>query len=239
MGWKRNWRDPKDYGFTKKLTSEGWAWEFLRRNPEYRKDWERELKIYVQKQRENPTEKLSVDDPWFGITPVEDSSLRWGLYVLANPDQDTPYLLFKRLFGRITLSKRFEFFMGTPIEDIENCKPEAIPDGKASVMFDLRIPIKPQIEKARKALLRIQQELKDKRIIKIINPRLRRSQWPDDLRVFDAKTEGSIKDKEIAREIFPDTTNIYPDYYGNIKVRDYYNAANRLINGGYLKIAMS
>jgi len=43
MGIKRDWRNPKDYEFTKLLTSEGWAWEFLRRNPEYIKEWEKAL----------------------------------------------------------------------------------------------------------------------------------------------------------------------------------------------------
>ena len=43
MGIKRDWRNHKDYEFTKLLTSEGWAWEFLRRNPECKKEWEKAL----------------------------------------------------------------------------------------------------------------------------------------------------------------------------------------------------
>ena len=35
-----NWRIDEDYSFTETLTLEGWAWEFLRRNPGYRKDYE-------------------------------------------------------------------------------------------------------------------------------------------------------------------------------------------------------
>jgi GrpB-like predicted nucleotidyltransferase (UPF0157 family) len=31
-----NWKDPTDYNFTSQLTREGWVWEFLRRNPQYR-----------------------------------------------------------------------------------------------------------------------------------------------------------------------------------------------------------
>jgi hypothetical protein len=30
-----NWRDASSYAYTQALSSEGWAWEFLRRNPEY------------------------------------------------------------------------------------------------------------------------------------------------------------------------------------------------------------
>ena len=31
-----DWRDAESYAYTRDLTPEGWAWEFLRRNPEYR-----------------------------------------------------------------------------------------------------------------------------------------------------------------------------------------------------------
>ena len=33
------WRNETDYDFTEGLTHERWAWEFLRRNSEYRRDW--------------------------------------------------------------------------------------------------------------------------------------------------------------------------------------------------------
>jgi len=34
-----NWRRAQDYQFTEKLEPRLWAWQFLRRNPEYIKDW--------------------------------------------------------------------------------------------------------------------------------------------------------------------------------------------------------
>lgn len=34
-----DWRDPSAYEFTRSLTTHQWAWEFLRRNPEYKKFW--------------------------------------------------------------------------------------------------------------------------------------------------------------------------------------------------------
>ena len=36
-----DWRDPSCYEYTAELTLPQWAWEFLRRNPKYRQDWER------------------------------------------------------------------------------------------------------------------------------------------------------------------------------------------------------
>ncbi|MHB8455301.1 MAG: transcriptional regulator domain-containing protein [Acidiferrobacterales bacterium] len=35
-----DWRDPSAYSFTWQLSRERWAWEFLRRNPQYIADWE-------------------------------------------------------------------------------------------------------------------------------------------------------------------------------------------------------
>ena len=34
-----DWRKAQDYSFCESLTREQWAWEFLRRNPEYRQDY--------------------------------------------------------------------------------------------------------------------------------------------------------------------------------------------------------
>ena len=34
-----DWRDASSYDYTRDLTAEGWAWEFLRRNPRYCGAW--------------------------------------------------------------------------------------------------------------------------------------------------------------------------------------------------------
>lgn len=34
--FRLDWRDPASYDYTQPLSREGWAWEFLRRNPAYR-----------------------------------------------------------------------------------------------------------------------------------------------------------------------------------------------------------
>jgi len=34
-----DWRDASSYEYTRALTEEGWAWEFLRRNPDYARAW--------------------------------------------------------------------------------------------------------------------------------------------------------------------------------------------------------
>lgn len=41
--YNRNWENAKDYYYTKALTRELWAWEFLRRNETYVAEWKRTL----------------------------------------------------------------------------------------------------------------------------------------------------------------------------------------------------
>ena len=39
-GWRKpKWKKRKSYAYTEEFNNAQWAWEFLRRNPDYRKDW--------------------------------------------------------------------------------------------------------------------------------------------------------------------------------------------------------
>ena len=37
--FRKNWKNPQDYLYTATLNKEQWAWEFLRRNPDYQAEW--------------------------------------------------------------------------------------------------------------------------------------------------------------------------------------------------------
>jgi hypothetical protein len=49
--WLPNWREPSEYPDAKKTTGRQWAWEFLRRNPEYQRLWEQVAAPYYSKER--------------------------------------------------------------------------------------------------------------------------------------------------------------------------------------------
>lgn len=66
-----DWRDPATYAYTQNLTREGWAWEFLRRNPKYRADYSR-IVAAVRSQR--PV-RIGVLAAVLG----SEAALRWGL----------------------------------------------------------------------------------------------------------------------------------------------------------------
>lgn len=61
-----DWRDAESYAYTRHLTPEGWAWEFLRRNPKYRA----ECDAHASKR----------DDQAAGPDPA-----RWGLVEFRDP----------------------------------------------------------------------------------------------------------------------------------------------------------
>lgn len=42
-----NWRDSASYEYTLSLSKLGWAWEFLRRNPNFRKSGRQQLQLEV------------------------------------------------------------------------------------------------------------------------------------------------------------------------------------------------
>ncbi|MER8466425.1 DUF6499 domain-containing protein [Mesorhizobium sp. M1396] len=64
-------QDYGDYGYVERLTSRGWAWEFLRRNPDLQKDLANALRGAERKNAR------SVDIISLPSTPVDFS--RWGL----------------------------------------------------------------------------------------------------------------------------------------------------------------
>lgn len=57
-----DWRDPTSYAYTRDLTRDAWAWEFLRRSPAYRAAWD-----HVRQ-----SAQASVDALRFGISTFED-----------------------------------------------------------------------------------------------------------------------------------------------------------------------
>ena len=44
----RNWRDSSDYEFTRALDGGQWAWEFLRRNPDYQQEWSEFMAVWTR-----------------------------------------------------------------------------------------------------------------------------------------------------------------------------------------------
>lgn len=233
MRLKKDWRNPDDYRFDDSLPNHLWAWEFLRRNKEYQQDWELALKEYLARFDGHDDHTFPIDGPNFHIhsDEAEDKWQLSGGYI--NPQNDTPEEL--RFYD-------FDLWAcegGLPISEKnsegykEYCV--SLKEGHVLIKFDLRLPLKPQMDHVFKRLHRKQNELIEKGSIDILSPRLRKDKFIEYLRVWDAYCDGSSQN-EIASILYPKIKNEYPGYHGNDLVRKACHAAEDLVNGGYLKI---
>jgi len=199
---KRDWKNDKDYNFTDNLDSHGWAWEFLRRNPGYRKDWEKELKNYFSGSKPHKLPNIDEDD--FFIDPVlTDCKAKWGILCYVNPDTDNPIPLdFEQNFGRIyQKNEKFELL-----------------SNQVAAVFDLNFPIRRQIDLVKKRLQRLQKELVRKKKVVRKQPKSQVENWQSYLRVLDAKEDGA-NNRDIPSIVFKDKREEHPyddNYYNKI-----------------------
>ena len=231
---KPDWKNLQDYEYMKTLKPNQWAWEFLRRNPEYIKDWHEYNKKCL---------KIPEHSKWPQELGILGSrlSLKWRVSELGDPN---------RLYKDKTDDPHFGIGIyepgGTPTITMGMKKEEkeylywGVPDfetGKASLTFNFQEPIEPQLRIAKKWLLKLQQKAKQKGAStrKAFKPR--HDEWILLLRVYDAKATG-IKDKEIASLLFPDEDS--RDIYAGIKkVHDKYLQAKRYVENDYRLIPYS
>jgi hypothetical protein len=133
----KDWRFKKNYPDPKKTNRFKWAWEFLRRDPEYQDDYGRYLKT-----NSNQTKKRL--------------KKKWGLkYKMLNPKGKA----YKGEYHFFTYPK--EFFLQNPDEATE----ELILNPFSHILewgfiFNLHLPIKKQIQIAENELLKIKKKIK-------------------------------------------------------------------------------
>lgn len=237
-----DWRNPDDYEFPEDFSVIRWAWEFLRRNPKYRQDWQATLGRYLAKEGEFmstqqtidlimsgkaaeipipelvhvPDDDYAPDHPSFAISShraLEDWCLSYGY---LNPDQDAPALLhFRDPEGNVITNRP---------------KTEQSPS-LVWARFNLRRPIKPQLEGVSKTLLEVQAALKAS-FGGIRRPKGHRALWPLYLRLLDARNDGA-QQKKVAEHLSRERA----DAIDEKEISDQTRAALRLTKpAGYLDI---
>lgn len=76
------WRDRENYAYTERFSLREWAWEFLRRNPDFIADWKRAQSQYAFYGQDGPTTIL--------LAMTDDLLLRkWGCLYASSPDEDS------------------------------------------------------------------------------------------------------------------------------------------------------
>ncbi|HVF59552.1 MAG TPA: DUF6499 domain-containing protein [Thermoanaerobaculia bacterium] len=220
-----DWRNAAAYEFRFKIPNLQWAWEFLRRNPDYRDDWARALA------RLGDAADMSKRLFWSGEEDPVDASFcipseeqaRWHLeHGLLNPATDLPHKLgFVIGWGKLE----------TRGPD-ESRPPGPGGDRYPWMVFDAHLPLKPQALAVLGAL-RWHQEF----VVRYRPPRIKhhRKLWPLYLRLLDAESEG-LGAKDVAEVLSLET----PLGVTDAKVWEQLSAARRLtLPEGYLSIFLS
>ena len=211
-----NWKNSNDYLYTQSLSTELWAWEFLRRNPEYRSDWEtfntrwkgleadygkapnrdfprwkNDPRAYISEQ---DAELICPDD--LGISCViEDNKVliecwmgaKWGFYKFPlNPSYTSPKVPDELLWREKEIN--FE-----QLQEDSNSKQAYI----ATLSFDLRFSLKEQLEMAR---IKLAKQRRTRQKAGQLKARIQDNvnEWTILLRFADAIDEGVEVDKAIS-----------------------------------------
>lgn len=217
-----DWCNPADYHFPHDLPDYYWAWEFLRRNPDYRKDWESALSrflkgtVITRRSRDPDT-----PDFYLPVAEKEKWSLGWGL---VNPNTDRPsYLSLAISYATVN------FVTGNKVQ--------LVPNGLRYpwAVFDLELPLKPQVARVLKILQDYQAvHMKDLHKVKPRRIKHHPNLWPDYLRLLDADLDGRTL-KQIATALEEEEDGI-----DEKKVWDRLKAAKKLTKPpGYLDIVLS
>ena len=157
----KDFKKPNQYPDPDKKSNSLLAWEFLRRNEKYQKDFDRFQKL------KSPSSKRKLQKKWLPGLPV---------LKLFDPKDNQP----RGLKLALTHAPRFHTPKGEGFSTIES-----LYKGDVFVAFNLNIPIKRQLEKTRKFLEKERKEQKIKPIEKNFQPHL----FPLYYRILDAKAE--------------------------------------------------
>jgi len=82
MHGAKDWRDRESYAYTACFSLREWAWEFLRRNPDFIEDWKKARNEYGFYGQDGATTTF--------LAMTNNLSLRkWGCIYASNPEQDS------------------------------------------------------------------------------------------------------------------------------------------------------
>jgi len=198
----RDWSDPGDYAFTSALSPAEWAWEFLRRNPDYQRQWREFWQTWraLEAAYGSPPHRDFTawkQDPraWIAAADCPDGDCRvyrdkvliecalgarWGFYKFPpDPEEDD-------VVGRGLLVWRESELHREPL-DAEDREYLGEDPEKIALGFDLALPLRGQLERAKRLLQLLQRQrgLQPRRAARY------RERWTRYLRLLDAEATGA------------------------------------------------
>lgn len=244
-GWHLpDWREASEYDFADELNIGQWAWEFLRRNPDYRRDWvwfDRAWQSLEERYgrppnrdfvrwKADPDAYRLVDDACGECRIDEDKVLiecwlgaKWGFYKFPlSPDTDIP------LIGEQLLWREIEaplHLLEYPASDWFDKRAERVVLG-----FELDLPLREQLGQAKRYLQSCQARLRRNGCIQVRTVAGLAGRWRLMLRLLDARDAGA-REAEVAGVLRSALASLGTDAASLLE------EADRLLNGGYRELA--
>ena len=203
--WRPNWRRPEAYAFTAGLSYHRWAWEFLRRNTEYQREFAEALRLLQKGIEEHGADLMNERyASGYSIDPKDDKFLiisrdlsielraRWGIYGFVNFEHADPVGL------KFVGAHQVVGYLSAEMSGLDEDHPVRLENHEALVRFDLRRALDPQLDRARELLKSFRQNM----AAKPLHQRRRKDKWVGYLQVLDAKASGATYEK-IAAVLFP------------------------------------
>jgi hypothetical protein len=206
-----DWRNPADYAYTEDFALHDWAWEFLRRNPEYRADWA----ALAEKRPSLPEEDFYAESRRIGD--------KYGLAVAVDPNLNRHEA--EDLLWMIGVGVRLLY----GVEKSQEGRPWPGFPNMAFLLFNLLEDIDSQVEDARRVLTIYQRALLSDLNLpppKVSSVKPQTDKFLFYLRLLDARLEG-LSQRDIGLGLYPDS------FEPRDRVRHAIEAAEELACSGY------
>ncbi len=180
-----NWKNKAEYAWLEGVSKTEWAWQFLKRNSEYREDFEAAKKdgvIYIPPKGEDETDlqwQHRAMDEVGGPRKINRQSFyaeKWQILPPLSDPYEGAAPTFRREYPRVVGWDELEKFF------VES-EGERVPENFALVAFDLRYPIE---FKSVQASLKSLQQCVESRALRNQSPN-----WTAHLRLLDALDSGA------------------------------------------------
>lgn len=251
-----DWRDESRYPKRgAHLSPRRWAWEFLRRNPNYQAEWQTYCDTVASILADNGGDESAIeDDPRFlrsdperlpgeddaawvarvgrgTQTPIDTWCAReWGLEgcqpIFPDPFSE-PLLVSFSSSQRVRMTAEWKSPTPTALQ------PEM------AFVIDFRKPIDGQIEALRRYAENHQKWLAEKGVVRTPDARNTRPEWPLYLRLLDAELAGITDPDKIAPVLYKGQHARRDDDHESLrrKINGNQQEARKLRDGGYLWVA--
>ena len=228
--------DESHYLYTQDLTKAQWAWEFLRRNPDYQKDyqwfitqWHALEKDYGQspdmdyqawKQDPRSYKIIDINSEQDGNCAVSDDKLliecwmgyKWGFFQFPQSPGLQATELPNGTNWRLLDSNYYMANKNVPDNPYKNNRSDLM----LSVDFDLTKPLKEQLEQVKQKAIIAQRRLRKKGRLQLFTIEGKKALWMSCLRLLDAQSQQISEINQVSAAFNSDDIKLIyceADYY--------------------------